>query len=142
AGGAAGGVVCGGGGRGHGRGAPGRVGPSPANRPTPPGVGGLGAGGGGGAVRERAQEAPPGDLPHLARADEILREVQAAGQVYRSALTRAGWEQRLERLAAGLSAALAGREPGRPPAPAAVAEGTGPAQAALAPCSPSRPRPQ
>jgi hypothetical protein len=92
------------------------------NRPIPSALGRLLARAGTEAVRELAQEDPPGDLPHLARADEILRGLQAVGQAYRGGLTRAGWEQRLERFAAGLSAALAGREPGRPLAPNAVAD--------------------
>jgi hypothetical protein len=76
------------------------------NRPIPAAVGRLLARAGAEAVRELAQEAPPGEQPHLTRADEILREVQAAGQAYRGGLTRASWEQRLERFAAGVGEAL------------------------------------
>jgi hypothetical protein len=101
------------------------------NQPIPPAVGRTLARAAEDAVRELAFDDPPGDQPHLTRADDLLREVQAASQAYRSRLTRLGWEQRQERFAAALSGSLTGSESAQPLPGGALEECAGLASQAL-----------
>ncbi len=77
-----------------------------ANAPVPPGIGEQLARAAREALHESAGDHAGGLVSHLARADQILREVRADHLAYRSDLTPLGLDQRLERFARAIQEAL------------------------------------